>query len=429
MGFDLGNNIIKKYLLKGGFGLEKESLRVDENGYLCHTLHPFLGNPYIDRDFCENQVELITDPCASVDEAYRDLAIIHRETVKSLYTMETGKEFLWPFSNPPYVKGEKDIPVARFRGDLKNKEYYRQYLATKYGKKKMLFSGIHINYSFAKELLEEDYKNKNFESFQDYKNHIYLQFAKKIVKYSWFIVYLTAASPILDGSFFDDLKLGEVVDENLGSARCSEIGYWNNFVPVLDYTNLNNYIDSIQKYVDNKQLKETSELYYPVRLKPKGINNIDNLRKKGVNHIELRMIDLNPFSPINFMKEDLEFIHLFIIYLMSLPDEKFTEEIQISAIRNEKEAAKYDDKHIKIEIAKNQYCYIRELSLQLLNDIEKYFSSFDNLNNQKIIQYQRNKIVDHQRYVERIKKEFSKDYVTLGVQKAEEYAKKICEGE
>lgn len=429
MGFDLGNNIIKKYLLKGGFGLEKESLRVDENGYLCHTLHPFLGNPYIDRDFCENQAELITDPCASVDEAYRDLAIIHRETVKSLYTMETGKEFLWPFSNPPYVKGEKDIPVARFRGDLKNKEYYRQYLATKYGKKKMLFSGIHINYSFAKELLEEDYKNKNFESFQDYKNHIYLQFAKKIVKYSWFIVYLTAASPILDGSFFDDLKLGEVVDENLGSARCSEIGYWNNFVPVLDYTNLNNYIDSIQKYVDNKQLKETSELYYPVRLKPKGINNIDNLRKKGVNHIELRMIDLNPFSPINFMKEDLEFIHLFIIYLMSLPDEKFTEEIQISAIRNEKEAAKYDDKHIKIEIAKNQYCYIRELSLQLLNDIEKYFSSFDNLNNQKIIQYQRNKIVNHQRYVERIKKEFSKDYVTLGVQKAEEYAKKICEGE
>lgn len=429
MGFDLGNNIIKKYLLKGGFGLEKESLRVDENGYLCHTLHPFLGNPYIDRDFCENQVELITDPCASVDEAYRDLAIIHRETVKSLYTMETGKEFLWPFSNPPYVKGEKDIPVARFRGDLKNKEYYRQYLATKYGKKKMLFSGIHINYSFAEELLEEDYKNKNFESFQDYKNHIYLQFAKKIVKYSWFIVYLTAASPILDGSFFDDLKLGEVVDKNLGSARCSEIGYWNNFVPVLDYTNLNNYIDSIQKYVDNKQLKETSELYYPVRLKPKGINNIDNLRKKGVNHIELRMIDLNPFSPINFMKEDLEFIHLFIIYLMSLPDEKFTEEMQISAIRNEKEAAKYDDKHMKIEVTKNQYCYIRELSLQLLNDIEKYFSSFDNLNNQTIIQYQRNKIVNHQRYVERIKKEFSKDYVTLGVQKAEEYAKKICEGE
>lgn len=429
MKFNLDNEIIKKYLLKGGFGLEKESLRVDENGYLCHTLHPFLNNPYIDRDFCENQVELITDPCASVEEAYRDLAIIHRETVKSLYTMESGKEFLWPFSNPPYVKGEKDIPVASFQGELKNKEFYRQYLASKYGKKKMLFSGIHINYSFSLELLKEDYKNRDFKSFQDYKNYIYLQLAKKIVKYSWFIVYLTAASPILDGSFFNDQELGKTVDRNLGSARCSEIGYWNNFIPILDYSHLNGYIDSIQKYVDNGQLKETSELYYPVRLKPKGINNINNLKEKGVNHIELRMIDLNPFSPINFVKEDLEFIHLFIIYLMSLDEEEFDEIQQIWAIRNEKEAAKYDDEHIDIEIAKDQYVNVRELSLNILSDMEKYFSLFQDSRHFEMIEYQKNKIINHQRYVERIKKEFSDNYVILGVKKAEEYAKKICKGE
>lgn len=429
MKFDLNNRVIKENILKGGFGLEKESLRVDEDGYLSHTQHPFLGNRYIDRDFCENQVELITDPGVNADKAYEDLKIIHRETVKSLYTLETGKEVLWPFSNPPYVKGEDDIPVASFQGNLKNKEFYRQYLARKYGKKKMLFSGIHVNYSFALELLEEDYKGSHFQKFKDYKNDIYLNLAKKIVKYSWFIVYLTAASPLLDGSFFDDDQLGETVHKNLGSARCSEIGYWNDFIPILNYENIEKYVESIQKYVDNGQLKETSELYYPVRLKPKGINNIDNLRQRGINHIELRMIDLNPFSPINLMKEDIEFLNLLIIYLMSLDDEEFDETSQIRAIQNEKAAAKYDDKQINIEISDHQFVNIRQLSLELLYDMDEYFSDFHNHSLKNIIQFQRDKIIYHQRYVERVREEFSEDYVSLGLKKAKEYAQKICKGE
>lgn len=428
MGFNLNNQIIKEYLLKGGFGLEKESLRVDQKGYLSHTLHPFLDNPYIDRDFCENQVELITDPCASVDEAYRDLEIIHKETVKSLYTLETGSEILWPFSNPPYVKGEKDIPIASFHGNLKNKEYYRQYLASKYGKKKMLFSGIHVNYSFALELLKEDHKDKDHCNFQEYKNDIYLNLAKKITEYSWLIVYLTAASPLLDGSFFNDEDLGKTVFNDLGSPRCSEIGYWNDFIPKLNYERLDLYIESIQKYVDNGLLKDTSELYYPVRLKPKGKNSINNLKENGINHIELRMIDLNPFSPINLMKEDIEFIHLLIVYLMSLDDKEFNELEQIRAIRNEKEAAKYDDRYMDIEISDNLSINIRELTLSLLDDMDNYFLSFDNQTYHEIIQYQRDKIIYHRRYVERVRKEFSKAYVSLGVKKAKEYAEKICKG-
>lgn len=428
MGFDLRNHIIKENILKGGFGLEKESLRVDEHGYLSHTNHPFLGNRYIDRDFCENQVELITDPGISVDKAYKDLEIIHRETVKSLYTLESGKEVLWPFSNPPYVKGESDIPVASFQGNLKSKEFYRQYLAKKYGKKKMLFSGIHVNYSFSLELLEEDYKTSHFHNFKDYKNDIYLHLAKKVVKYSWFIVYLTAASPLLDGSFFDDDKIGVTIDKNIGSARCSEIGYWNDFIPILNYKNIDCYSESIEKYVRNGQLKETSELYYPVRLKPKGMNNLENLKEKGVNHIELRMIDLNPFSPINLMKEDIDFINLLIVYLMSLDDEEFDDLEQIRAVQNEKEAAKYDDQHIQIEVSYHHSENIRNLSLKLLNDIEEYFSLFDNQELKDIIQFQRDKIMNHQRYVERVKKEFSDDYVALGLEKAKEYAEKFCKG-
>lgn len=429
MGFDYQDDVVRKTIWKGGFGLEKESLRVDSEGYLSHVGHPFLGNPYIDRDFCENQIELITDPKASVDEVYRDLEIIHKATVRSLYTLETGKEVLWPFSNPPYVKGEDDIPIAHFQGQLKGKEYYRQYLARKYGKKKMLFSGIHVNYSFADELLQDQFHKSSFDDFQTYKDHIYLELAKKVVQYSWFIVYLTAASPILDGSFFNDEHIGETVYRNLGSARCSEIGYWNDFIPILDYHHLDVYLKSIQRYVDSGQLKATSELYYPVRLKPKGENTLENLKEKGVNHIELRMLDLNPFSPIQLMKEDIDFIHLFIVYLMSLADEEFLEEAQIRAILNEKEAAQYDDSCMNIEIDQHKSINIREISLKLLDDIEKMIVSLNHEENRSIIQYQRDKIIHHQRYVERIKAEFSQDYVTLGMKKAVEYAQKICEGE
>ena len=55
MSFDFDNTNIKKNVFKGFFGIEKESLRVDERGYLSHTRHPFVNNPNIDRDFCENQ--------------------------------------------------------------------------------------------------------------------------------------------------------------------------------------------------------------------------------------------------------------------------------------------------------------------------------------------------------------------------------------
>ncbi|MCD7887233.1 MAG: hypothetical protein LUG44_06400, partial [Clostridiales bacterium] len=48
---------LEKLLLSGSFGLEKESLRVDEAGFLAHTPHPFPDNPNIFRDLCENQPE------------------------------------------------------------------------------------------------------------------------------------------------------------------------------------------------------------------------------------------------------------------------------------------------------------------------------------------------------------------------------------
>lgn len=52
------NAYIKNHILDGNFGLEKESLRVLENGTFSHTLHPLPEDEHIVKDFCENQTEI-----------------------------------------------------------------------------------------------------------------------------------------------------------------------------------------------------------------------------------------------------------------------------------------------------------------------------------------------------------------------------------
>ena len=59
-----------KEILSGNFGIERETLRVDENGYLANTDHPKefgdkAHNPYITTDFSESQIEVITPALSS----------------------------------------------------------------------------------------------------------------------------------------------------------------------------------------------------------------------------------------------------------------------------------------------------------------------------------------------------------------------------
>lgn len=426
MSFNFDNPSIKMNMYEATFGMEKESLRIDEKGFLSHTKDPFPDNPNVDRDFCENQVEIVTDVFDSTQALYTHLKKLQSTVIKTLNDLDSGRELLWPFSNPPYVKGENDIPIARYKESLKGKELYRKYLAQKYGKKKMLFSGIHFNYSFGDNLLKESYRENNGSTFTDYKNKVYLELAEKITEYSWLIVYLTAASPIMDGSFLYENLMNRDVVTPYSSARCSEIGYWNNFIPTLNYDTLTDYINSIQSYVDNGQLKSVSELYYPTRLKAKGENSLDNLARSGVNHIELRLLDLNPLSPVGIMKEDMDFIHMLIIYLMSLKKEKFTAEKQIEAIKNVKLSAKYDDENTFI-ILNGENISLKSAAMKVLIDMEKFFEKYGKPDTLEIIKYQKDKILfNNKRYAEIIKNNFSQGYVKNGLELSLKYSDTIC---
>lgn len=440
---ELGNDLLKRNIDKGEFGLEKESLRISSEGFLSHTKHPFKEQRNITRDFCENQTELITDVFDNVQDVLSHLEQLQIQVIQTLQQLETGRELLWPFSNPPYVRGEADIPVAQFEGREKKKTEYRNYLAEKYGKRKMLFSGIHLNYSFADKMLREGYQvllstegrglpREELPTYQLYKNNLYLQLARKAVKYSWLIVYLTAASPVMDNSFLE----GCADDEHeiwcedavprYASVRCGELGYWNDFIPILDYRNLESYIQSIEAYVHSGRLRSASELYYPVRLKPKGENSLEHLRENGINHIELRMLDVNPLSQIGLMREDVEFLHYFLIYLINEEDIELTEEEQINAIKNEKCAAEFDDSNIFIRASDGSCKQIRQAALDILHNMEAFYVALEERGVLKTIQYQKDKLlIPNNRYADRIQREFGVGYVKKGISLADAYAKEL----
>jgi len=365
-----------KYYYSGKFGIERETLRVDAQGRLAQTPHPFGNDEHITRDFCENQVELVTPVCHSVDEAVEALAELDKRAREEL---TKNGESIWLYSNPPHFDSEDDIPIAEFTGDHSSKRAYREVLEQKYGKKLMLFSGIHFNFSFSEEFLRE--LNTNNEDFHTFRDELYLRLYKQLMIHSWLLVLLTAASPYYDASLDKDGKSGIIMSE-YSSLRNSKRGYWNKFLPILDHRSLKTFTGSIKKHIVTGSLYSASELYLPIRLKPKGVNTLENLAANGVDHIELRMFDLNPSAPLGIDSRDLEFAHLLILYLLSQPDFNFTPELQEKAVRDHKNAALLEPD-----------TKLLERGLEVIEEMEKHFS--DNEKALEVIAFEKNKITSN----------------------------------
>lgn len=406
---------VKKRLLKGHFGLEKENLRVDEEGFLVHTSHPFPGNEHIVRDFCENQVEVNTPVMDSLEAAVACLKQYEEDVKNTLQTLP-AKEYLWPFSNLPYIKNEEDIPVAAFVGEDAEKTTYREYLSDRYGRYKMTFCGIHVNYSFDEELLKKDFTFSGEKDYQTYKNRFYVELAQKAVAYGWLLVAVTAASPLLDGSFVEKKKYGEDTFNGMASVRCSELGYWNYFVPVFDYANIEAYANSIQRYVDEGLLQAPSELYYPIRLKPAGENTLISLKENGVSHIELRMFDLNPLVPGGVEEKDVRFAQLLLVWLATLPEITLGRKEQVQAVQNFKNAAHYDLKTVKIAMPGKNVRTVTEVALDILEKMQNFYKDFPE-DIQEVLDFEKEKFMDaDKRYAWIIRKKFGNGFVKKGME-------------
>lgn len=413
------NHDVKEHILEGNFGLEKESLRIKKDGTLSHSPHPFTDDTHIVKDFCENQTEINTSVHTSAKEAVEELEFHNRRIYERLGSLPE-REYLWLFSNPPYIQNESDIPVAVFEGIEVSKTAYREYLSKKYGRYKMTFSGIHVNYSFSEKLLKANFNYQKETDYQEYKNRFYLELAQRMAAYGWLLVAVTAASPLLDSSFVEKGIYNQDVFTGMASVRCGEMGYWNEFAPILDYHNISAYADSIRKYVDMGLLKAASELYYPIRLKPAGENNLESLCRNGVNHIELRMFDLNPLVSAGVEEKDIIFAQLLMVWLAATPSQPFSEKDQIQAVQNFKNAARYDLKTVNILTPDGELYSVAHAALKVIDMMKEFYGGLS-LDVDEILQFEYEKFTDaDNRYAWRIRKQFGDGYVKKGLELVKE---------
>ncbi len=330
---EIVNHDLSGEIFRGRFGVEKENIRVDKEGKLALTPHPEIfgikaKNPYISADFSESQVEMITPVFDSVKEAYEFL-----EALQNIVSLELKDEYLWPSSNPPILPDESSIPVADMGDEGANE--YRKCLAAKYEKKRLCLSGVHFNFSFRVSFLEKLHRAIGREkSFREFKDELYLKVARNFARYRWLVTYLTGAGPVFHKSYMEQCvgEAGRLNEEdcyfpNMNSLRNSKYGYRNKEALYVPFTSVEEYAAALKEYIDSGDLISVKEFYSMIRLKgPAGSSQLESLLRHGVEYLEIRTADLNPFDKNGISLSTLEFLHLFLVYLLLADDRPYGEE-------------------------------------------------------------------------------------------------------
>ena len=336
-------------MLSGSFGIEWESLRARGDGELALTPHPELfgdklKNPLVTTDFSESQIEIITPTFNTIDETFDTFSLIADLVNASL----PYDEYLWFQSIPCILPYGDQIPIAQYSGEGKSSQRYREDLAKKYGLKKQMISGIHFNFSFSEEFLKKIYELEESPlTFKEFKNNVYLKIARNYLRYCWLIIYLTGCSIGSHNTFSKDcIRLMDAEDDYGSfystkgpSFRNSSCGYKNLKELLPSYESVDAFVNDINSFIENGDLSEAKELYTQIRLKPKNPQDLLNsLKNDGIEYIEVRTLDVNPFYQCGLIRQDMKFLHLFLIY-MFIKDETDYADWQREAKINEENTA------------------------------------------------------------------------------------------
>lgn len=328
-------NNLEALFFEGNYGIEKEGLRTDNKERLALTNHPErlgsrLHHPYIHTDFSEAQPELVTPVMDTIEKSFNWLEALHDVLHRSM----DSNEYLWPYSMPNILPDENKIPIIRLED--KKAVQYREELAERYGKKLQTISGIHLNFSFSDKFLDEffNYQNK-YRSKVKFQNNLYIKLAANFLKYEWILLYLFGASPYADETFYDSKAAKDLKQPNdyVRSIRNSSFGYHNHEKVKVSYGSVEEYINDIEYSVKKDYLSVDREFYGNARLRGLG-DKFSNILDSGVRYVEFRSIDVNPFDRIGLSMDQLNFYHLFIMYMVWMDQKANSEEIKEGQQRN-----------------------------------------------------------------------------------------------
>ena len=318
---------------KASFGIEKESQRITDEGTIAKTNHPTIfGNrsfhPYIQTDFAESQPELITPPMQSIEEMHEWLMAIHDVVLRSL----PEGEYLLPCSIPPAMPASEEIKVAKL--DNESDIAYREYLVSVYGNKKQMVSGIHFNFELNPVLIKELHQlSGSVRTLREFQSDVYLKMAHNFIRYQWIMTYLLGGSISADRSYFEKESQHDLpLDQYTRSIRSSKYGYVNKADVHVSFESIDAYVQDIEKMVTTGKLIAEKEFYSTVRFR--GANKARDLLTNGIAYLEFRLFDLNPFAEFGMHKEDMYFIHYFLLYLLWIDQDASEAEMQLGKEMN-----------------------------------------------------------------------------------------------
>jgi glutamate--cysteine ligase len=333
-------------------GIEKESLRVTTEGRIALSGHPqelgsALTNPYITTDFSEALLEFITPAYEQIDDCLGILENIHRFTYQNL----ENEELLW-VASMPCTMGSDEIPLAQYGNSNIGllKTLYRRGLHHRYGSVMQTVAGIHYNFSMP-DSFWKTYKEicNSSASLQDFRTEKYLHLIRNFHRFSWLLLYLFGASPAVCKCFVQGrehhLQKYDEYSLYMPHATClrmGDLGYSSNaqqslFVcyneletyaeclhraihtPYPDYEEIGQKKDGEHLQINTSLLQLENEFYStirPKRVAKPGQRPLDALTSDGIEYVEVRALDLNPFLPLGIDEQQICFLDSFLLYCL-----------------------------------------------------------------------------------------------------------------
>jgi len=394
-------------------GVEKESLRVRPDGKLADTPHPVglgsaLTHPHITTDFSESQLELITGVHTDVAACLAELSEIHQAVYR-----EIGDELLWCASMPCGLPADDAIPIGQYgRSNVgRAKTVYRTGLSYRYGRRMQTISGVHYNFSLpeaAWPLLQEAAGiGGAVDHFQD---AAYFALMRNFRRHSWLVLYLFGASPAVCSTFvagrahrLQEFASGTLYLPHATSLRMGPLGYQSDAQATLgvSYNGLGSYAKSLHgaltepyppyeaigirngdeyRQLSTSLLQIENEFYGTVRPKRRihpGERPLHALGERGVEYVEVRLMDLDPFCPVGITAEAMRFLDIFLLHCLLADSPADTPE-EVSAITCDRQRVAESGRDAALELVERGFgTTLRERGARLLDECGPIAAALD----------------------------------------------------